>query len=342
MPNLQPISAIPPGSSVLLRMDLDVPMKDGIVADSDRLIKSLPTIHALLEKKCVIVVIGHIGRPNGMEEKYSLKPVFAELMSLVQKDTKEALHSMFIEDITDETRFVKAIQENNFVCLENLRYWKGEEENDPQFLKQMTKNVDWYVDDALAVAHRRHRSIMLYKEMRTAYGIAFIDEVHKLMKIVHDPQHPVTVILGGAKKDKLSYVDGLLPIVDHILIGGKLPMLIDATADMKNPKIYIAGLNEKRLDLSDGDMAIFKEVISSSKMIVWAGAMGLFEDPTDRIGTETIARAVVESHAYTVLAGGDTEASVSNLGQEKEIDCIASGGGMMLELLTHGTLPAWE
>ena len=343
IPHLRPISEIPDGSRVLLRMDMDVPILDGQVTDTRRLVKSLPTIHLLLEKKCVIVVMGHIGRPEGIDKKYSLLPVFTTLISLVKKDTHMEIQDTFVTDIESDSALNDAVQHNTIIGLENVRFWKGEEANDPNFLHQIVQKTDWYVDDAISVAHRKHRSMMLHHEMQTAYGIAFIEEVTKLMKVIHDPRHPITVILGGAKKDKLSYVEGLISKVDNILIGGKLPTCIEQKEDMeKNPKIHIASLNENHLDLSASDIAVFTKIIASSQMIVWAGAMGFFEDPAYRHGTEAIAQAVVSSGAYTVLAGGDTEASVSHLGQEKHIDCIASGGGVMLELLTKGTLPAWE
>jgi phosphoglycerate kinase len=343
IPHLRPVSEIPNGSKVLLRMDMDVPMKDGKVTDVRRLVKSVPTIHILLEKKCVIVIMGHVGRPEGVDKKYSLLPVFTKLISLIKKDMQMEIHDIFVEDIENDGMLDKALQQNNIIGLENVRFWKGEETNDPNFLHQIIEKTNWYVDDAISVAHRKHRSMMLHHVMQTAYGIAFIEEVTKLMKIIHDPRHPITVILGGAKKDKLSYVEGLVSKVDDILIGGKLPTLIEHKENMeKNPKVHIASLNENQLDLSVDDIAVFTKIIASSQMIVWAGAMGLFEDPAYRFGTESIAQAVVSSGAYTVLAGGDTEASVSHLGQEKQIDCIASGGGVMLELLTKGTLPAWE
>lgn len=334
-PLLRPVSEIPAGMTVLLRMDLDVPMENGKVADTDRLKKSLPTIQALLEKQCTIILLGHLGRPKGIDPKFSLKPVFAKLVSLLKNEIRTA----FVEDIENEEVIDDAIKNNTVICLENLRFYKGEEENDPKFLQALVKKASWFVNDAFAVAHRRHWSIMLFARMQTAYGIAFIDEVKKIIHVIHDPLRPLTIVLGGAKEDKLSYLPGLEIIADHILIGGKLPLLagVAPTSD----KILIATLNEEKKDLSVKDIEQFTAILHDSKTIVWAGAMGMFEDPIYQKGTVEIAKAVVTSGAYTILAGGDTEASVSNLGEEKKINLIASGGGVMLELLTKGTLPAW-
>jgi phosphoglycerate kinase len=225
---------------------------------------------------------------------------------------------------------------NQIVFLENLRFWKGEESNDPDFLKGLIEVTQFYVNDAISVAHRKHRSIMLYKNLPGFYGLAFIDEIEKILKVIEDPKRPLTVILGGAKEDKLKYLKELEKIADNILIGGKLPQLIGEN------NVIVANLREDGFDLSDEDINQFKEIIANSGMIVWAGAMGWFEKTDCKKGTLEIARAVAESPAYKIIAGGDTGASIKNLGLLDKIDLIASGGGVMLELLAKGRLPAWE
>ncbi|MFH0749952.1 MAG: phosphoglycerate kinase [Candidatus Gottesmanbacteria bacterium] len=338
MPYLRPVSEIPVGSRVLLRMDFDVPMENGRVVDVDRLIKSLPTIQRLLENHCVVVLIGHMGRPEGIDLQYSLKPVFTELVSLIREKEDVEIHETFVEDIKNDAVIEMAFQNNNIICLENLRFFKGEEENDPEFLNTIAAKTTWFVNDALAVSHRQHRSIMLHKIMQTAYGIAFIDEVTKLMSVIYNPCRPLTVILGGVKEDKLSYLPKLISIADYVCIGGKLPTFI---SQAQEANVYVAGLREDGLDLSDEDIEKFKTYISLSKTIIWSGALGYFEKEDAKKGTREIAKALGESTAYTIIAGGDTEASVSDIGVEDKITLIASGGGMMLELLTKGTLPAW-
>ncbi len=339
LPILPSISEIPEKSRVIVRMDMDVPIKDGQVTDLDRLKKSVPTIVQLLDKECSIIFLGHVGRPKGKDQQWSLRPVYNALRSLIQHPSLN--RDIFIEDITDEIVIKQALVDHNILFLENVRFWEEEEQNSPEFLLSVVHNADWYVNDALAVSHRRHRSIMLHHELPTAYGLAFISEVSKLMHVVENPTHPVTIILGGTKKDKLTYINDLKKIADHILIGGKLPHLLPS--DMQITDTFcIAALQDNGFDLNDHDIEVFTSIIKQSKTIIWAGAMGFFENPMYKKGTEQIARAVVASGAYTILAGGDTEASVSDLGEEKKINVIASGGGMMLELLTKKTLPAWE
>ena len=329
--NLQSVVEVPENSKVILKMDLDVPMKDGKVQDEDRLKKTLPTIKLLLDKHCRICIIGHLGRPKGNEPLLSLYPVYQTLISLIEGYQKTTIRHQFIKDI-------ESFESYDVTVLENLRFCPEEEENDPEFLRPLVSLANVYVNDALATSHRKHRSVMLFKELSAYYGLAFISEVEKILIVVHNPQKPITIILGGAKEDKLSYVPQLVSIADHILIGGKLPLFISKTQE---EEIYVACLREDGLDLSDADIEKFKSYISLSKTVIWSGALGFFEKEDARKGTLEVARAIGNSDAYTIIAGGDTEASVSHIGVEDKIKLIASGGGMLLEFLTKGTLPAW-
>ncbi|MBP9817493.1 phosphoglycerate kinase [Candidatus Shapirobacteria bacterium] len=340
---LRSVNEVLPETKVILKLDLDVPMNDGVVMDDSRLSKSIPTIKLLLEKNCQIAIIGKLGRPDGHDPKLSLKPVYLELMSMLEPNGENLTESVFVEDVGNFEKLDTALAKNQIVFLENLRFWKGEENNDPDFLEHLTEICQFFVNDALAVSHRKERSNMLFKELPGFYGLAFIDEVNKILKVIDNTQSPLTVVLGGAKADKLDHLTDILNIADNVLIGGKLPLLI--TNDqllITNEKIKIAKLREDTFDLSEEDVSSFKKIIGESKMIVWAGAMGWFEKEGCKRGTEEIARAVAESNAYKIIAGGDTGASIKDLGLEDKIDLVASGGGVMLELLTKGTLPAWE
>ena len=208
----------------------------------------------------------------------------------------------------------------------------------------MEKYVSVFVNDAFAVAHRKNASIILHREMETYYGFSFVEEVEKISQILDEEERPMTIILGGAKEDKVKYIDDLIKIADHILIGGKLPKLIMPNDQflMSNEKVKIAKLREDGLDLSDEDIEKFIEIISRSKTIIWSGAMGLYEQENCRFGTQKIAAAVANSHGQKIIAGGDTSASIKDLGLKDKIDFICSGGGVMLEMLVKGDLPAWN
>lgn len=336
--NLRSVEQILPETRVILRMDLDV-----AEGDNSRLEKSIPTIKLLLGKKCKIAIIGHKGRPDGKDEKLSLRPVYLDLMSLLEPDGENLIESVFIEEVSDKEKIDQALSSNQIVFLENLRFWKGEENNDPDFLKGLTEVSQFYINDAFAVAHRKHRSIMLYKNLPAFYGLAFVDEANKIAKILEEPKRPLVIVLGGAKEDKLKYLEVLAKTADKILIGGKLPKLMtNYELRITNEKIEIAKLRDNGYDLSEEDIDNFKKIIEGAGMIVWAGAMGWFEKEDCQKGTLEIAKAVANSSAYKIIAGGDTGASIKNLGLNEKIDLVASGGGVMLELLAKGTLPAWE
>jgi phosphoglycerate kinase len=334
--NLRPVSEVLPESRVILRMDVDVSIKDGVVVDNSRLKKSISTIKILLAKNCKIAVIGDMGRPTGPDPKMSLKPVYLELMSMLEAE-ENLVENIFVEDVNNRERLDLSLARNQIVFLENLRFWKGENDNDPEFLKDLKEMCQFFVNDAFAKAHRVQRSTMLFKEMPSFYGVDFVEEATKIGQIVEHPEHPLTIVLGGAKEDKLSYVDDLQKIADKVLIGGKLPKL--------NPQLnncVVAKLRDDGLDLSDEDIKIFVEQINSSKMIIWAGALGFFEDPNCRKGTEEIAKAIANSPAFKIVAGGDTETSIRDLGLWNKIDLVCSGGGVMLEFLAKGKLPTWN
>jgi phosphoglycerate kinase len=180
--------------------------------------------------------------------------------------------------------------------------------------------------------------------MPAFYGLSFTEEVDKIEALVKNPERPLTVVLGGAKKDKLDYLEGLLNLADRILIGGKLPKLMsNDQVLMSNEKIKVAELREDGLDLSEKDIESFVASINSSKTVVWAGAMGFFEDENSKKGTEEIAKALINSQArYKVIAGGDTSAAVRGLRLEEKIDYVSSGGGVMLEFLTKRKLAAFN
>lgn len=334
--NLRSLEEILPQTKIALRLDLDLPFSGNQITDNSRLVKSLPTIKFLLEKNCKIVILGHRGRPEAIDESLSLRPVYLELMSLLEPNGESFIESIFLPEINFE-QIDQALASNQIVFLENLRFWAGEENNDQNFLNSLTALCQAYVNDAFAVAHRSHASVTLWQKLPAFYGFSFLEEYSHLEKLLSSA-HPLTLILGGAKEDKLKQLDKLLPLCDQILIGGKLPQF----SIQANPKISIATLTPDTFDIDDSSITKFSEIISSSKTIIWAGVMGYYEDPKYRNGTEKIAAAIAQSSAYKVVAGGDTSASVINLNLKDKFDFICSGGGVLLEFLANRDLPAWR
>ncbi len=337
---LRSIEEIKDGINVVLRMDTDLPFDGEKVLDNSRLRKSVPTIRYLLDKNCKIVILGHRGRPTGQDPSLSLRPVYVELMALLESDGQNTIESVFVDDIKDEQKIGLALLNNQIIFVENLRFWNEEDVGDTSLFEVIKKHVFVLVNDAFAVAHRKNASIILHREMETYYGFDFVEETEKIGRILENEQRPMTVILGGAKEDKMKYLTELSQKADYVLIGGKLPRLRPTGYDGQS-KIIWAGLRSDGLDLSDEDISKFNEIISSSNTVIWAGAMGLYEEENSRNGTQKIAMAVANSPGYKVVAGGDTSASIKDLGLKDKIDFICSGGGVMLEMLVKGDLPAW-
>lgn len=337
---LRSIEEIKDGINVVLRMDTDLPFEGEKVLDNSRLRKSIPTIRYLLDKNCKIVVLGHRGRPTGQDPSLSLRPVYVELMSLLESDGQNTIESVFVDDIKDEQKISLALLNNQIVFVENLRFWAEEDAGDTSLFEVIKKQVFILVNDAFAVAHRKNASVILHREMETYYGFDFVEETEKIGIILENEQRPIVVVLGGAKEDKMKYLSELTQKADNILIGGKLPKLINPEGI--NEKILVAKLRDDGLDLSDEDINTFSEIINSSNTVIWAGAMGLYESENSRNGTQKIAMAVANSPGYKIVAGGDTSASIKDLGLKDKIDFICSGGGVMLEMLVKGDLPAWN
>lgn len=338
--NLKPVSEIPERTRVVLRIDTDLPIENGQILSNERLVKSIPTIRYLLEKGCRLVILGYRGRPEGHDENLTLKQVYLELMSLLEGG-ENMIESVFVEDVNDSEKIDTALAVNQIVFLENIRFWPEEDANDQDFLQDLVEITQAFVFDAMAVAHRKQTSITLHKRLPTFYGLSFIREMGVMEKLVEGKKHPLVIVLGGAKEDKLSHLSELKSVADKILVGGKLPKVID-TKEFGDAKLEIAELREDGLDLSETDINKFTEQINSANTIVWVGAMGKYEDENCRKGTEEIAKAVANSSAYKVIAGGDTGASIESLGLKDKIDFICSGGGVLLEYLTKRRLPAWE
>jgi len=341
MKELNSVKNIGEDKVVILRMDLDLPINNGEILDNSRLRKSIPTIKLLLARKNKIVIIGHLGRPQNNDKSLSLKPIYLDLIEILERECGgDCVSNVFVDDIKDEEKLKQAISENEIIFVENLRFYEEEESGNTTLFSELKKYGSVFVNDAFAVAHRKAASIILHREMETFYGLSFVEESEKIGNILD--KENLVIVLGGAKEDKLKNLEQLSKIADYVLIGGKLPKLVDRSSMIDRRNILVAELRKDGLDLSDEDIEKFKEKINGAKTIVWAGAMGFYEKEDAQKGTEEIARAIANSNSYKIIAGGDTAASIAKLGLKDKIDFVCSGGGVMLEFLTKGSLPAWE
>jgi phosphoglycerate kinase len=322
------------GKSVLARVDFNVPLEDGRVADDTRIRAALPTIHLLLERGAgELRLCSHLGRPKGEDPAFSMKPVEKHLRELV-----------------DDERIS---------VLENTRFHLGETKNDPGFARELADGSDLYVNDAFGSAHRAHASTEAIAHLLPAYaGLLLERELDELGALLEDPARPYVAVLGGAKvEDKIGVLDALSQRADVLLIGGKmaeevspgdkrlLPVDVVAAAafepDAESKVVEVGEVPEGWLGLDIGPRTseAFAVRIADAKTVFWNGPMGVFEWPRFANGTKAVAEAVASSPAHTVVGGGDSVRAVEELGLADRIDWISTGGGASLELLEGKELP---
>jgi len=208
------------GKRVLVRADLNVPVENGVVTDATRIDRVAPSITELADKGAKLILLSHFGRPKGRDAKNSLKPVVAELAHVIKRPVK------FADDCIGETaeQAVAELRPGNILCLENTRFYPGEENNDPEFAKALAKLGDIYVNDAFSVSHRAHASTEGIAHLLPAYaGRTLQTELDALVKALEHPDRPLTAIVGGAKvSTKLDLLGNLLRKVDVLIIGGAM------------------------------------------------------------------------------------------------------------------------
>jgi len=204
---------------VLLRVDLNVPIKDGTITETSRIEKIIPTIKLLIEKEAKIIILSHIGRPKGkVIREMSLEPISKKLASLLNKEI------LFNNKLINENTIseVNKITNGSIMMLENIRFNEGEELNDKEFAKKISNLGDLYVNDAFSVSHRSHASVeSITKYIPSYYGLQITEEINALKKITSEIKKPVTLIIGGSKiSTKIKIINNLIKKFNNIIIVG--------------------------------------------------------------------------------------------------------------------------
>jgi phosphoglycerate kinase len=208
------------GKRVLVRVDLNVPVENGVVTDGTRIERMAHAITEIADKGAKVILLSHFGRPKGRDQKNSLKPVAAEVAHIIKRPVK------FVDDCIGDVaeRAVAAMKNGDIVCLENTRFHPGEENNDPAFVAALAKLGDIFVNDAFSVSHRAHASTAGLAHVLPAYaGRTLQAELEAFEKVLDKPARPLTAIVGGAKiSTKLDLLGHLLNKVDVLIIGGAM------------------------------------------------------------------------------------------------------------------------
>jgi phosphoglycerate kinase len=327
------------GKRVLVRVDFNVPLEDGRVADDTRIRAALPTLELLLERGAQEVVLcSHLGRPKGADAAYSLKPVEEHLRTL--------------------------LDDERIRILENTRFHPGETANDAAYASELAAHGDVYVNDAFGAAHRAHASTEAVARMLPSYaGLLLERELQELARLLEAPVPPFVAVVGGAKvDDKIGVLASLAERADTILVGGKmaseaaalarldsgrLELPVDAVAAREfapDAEARVVGVDDVpdgwlALDIGPATRARFVECIAAARTVFWNGPMGVFEWARFAEGTRVIAEAVASADAHTVVGGGDSVRALEELGLADGVDWVSTGGGASLELLEGKDLP---
>jgi phosphoglycerate kinase len=242
------------GKKVIVRVDLNVPMKDGTITEVSRIVKILPTIKLLIEKEAKIIILSHIGRPNGkIVNGMSLKPISKKLSDLLN------VKVLFNENEINDQTFteIDKIPDSSVMMMENIRFYEGEEKNEKSFSKKISKLGDIYVNDAFSCSHREHSSIEgITKYIPSYCGLQFVEEINALKKITSKITRPITCIIGGSKiSTKIKIISNLIKNFDNIIIVGGM-----GNAILKN-----TGINIGKSVCDDGYKDLVEEILTKSK-----------------------------------------------------------------------------
>lgn len=309
------------GKNVLLRADLDVPIKDGRVENSFRLEALLPTLKLCLANARRTCLVGHLGRPEGVDPEFSLAPVLEELKRLLNEPI-----SFIVSGYSPGECWTG---ESPLSLMENLRFDPREEKLDRGFGELLSTDADLYVYEAFA-NYRPSTSLQIIPELLPTYaGLRFEMEVSTLRQALDNPKHPTLLLASGAKLDKLEILKSIMPKFDRALLGGKFASPNHLTTD--------------GLDMNEEATSLFVQAVSEAQTVVLNGPLGYYEDGQHAKATQEVFQALKNSSALTILGGGDTLVAIPALGfSYTDFSFISTGGGAMLEFLATGSHPLFK
>ncbi|WP_444943069.1 phosphoglycerate kinase [Microbulbifer sp. ZKSA006] len=365
------------GKRLLIREDLNVPIKDGRVTSDARIRAALPTIKAAIDAGAKVLLMSHLGRPTEGEyaEEFSLAPVAAHLGELLGRDVA----------LVKEWRDGVELADGDVALLENVRFNSGEKKDDETLAQAYAQLCDIFVMDAFGTAHRAQASthgVAKFAPVACA-GPLLAAELDALEKALAEPARPLVAIVGGSKvSTKLTVLESLADKVDQLIVGGGIAntflaasgkpvgkslcehdLLDTAKALMQKCDIPLptdvvtgkefsesAAAESKSADAVVEDDMIFdigpkssaqlEEILNSAKTIIWNGPVGVFEFDQFGGGTEHLSKAIAASAAFSIAGGGDTLAAVDKYGIADKVSYISTGGGAFLEYVEGKKLPA--
>ena len=366
------------GKRVLIREDLNVPVKNGEVTSDARIRASLPTIELALKAGAKVMVMSHLGRPTEGEynEEFSLQPVANHISKLLDREVplvKDWLEGGF------------EIAEGELVLLENVRFNVGEKKDNEDLSQKMAALCDVYVMDAFGTAHRAQASthgVAKFAQVACA-GPLLAGELEALGKALDNPARPLAAIVGGSKvSTKLEVLTALSDQVDQLIVGGgiantflaaagkpvgkslcehdlipvaqdlmekvNIPMPVDVvvakefaeTAEATVKSVDDVAEDDMILDIGPESAKNLAELLKDAGTVIWNGPVGVFEFDQFGEGTKTLSLAIAENQGFSIAGGGDTLAAVDKYDIADKVSYISTGGGAFLEFVEGKKLPA--
>jgi len=361
--------------NLVIRVDMNVPIKDGTVVDNTRIIACMPTIKFALENNAKVLLITHLGRPTegSFEEQFSLKPLVKELSRILECKV-DLVDSLDSSEIFNSS--------SNVQILENIRFFAGEKTNSNELGKALGNLGDIYVFDAFGTSHREQSSThsAIVHSNSACAGILLEKEIKALTKALNESKNPYTAIIGGSKvSTKLELIKNINTKADHIIVGGGIAntfikaaghemgislfeesMLHIAKDLLKDGKIILPetvvtsktfegdDIQEKNIaEVRENEMILdqflneeIESIISSSRTILWNGPLGVFENKYFSRGTEQLSNSIAKSDAFSIAGGGETLTAINKFINKDDVSYCSTGGGAFLEFMEGKDLPS--
>ena len=361
--------------NLVIRVDMNVPIKDGTVVDNTRIIACMPTIKFALENNAKVLLITHLGRPTegSFEEQFSLKPLVKELSRILECKV-DLVDSLDSSEIFNSS--------SNVQILENIRFFAGEKTNSNELGQALSNLGDIYVFDAFGTSHREQSSThsAIVHSNSACAGILLEKEIEALTKALNESKNPYTAIIGGSKvSTKLELIKNINTKADHIIVGGGIAntfikaaghevgislfeesMVHIAKDLLKDGKIILPetvvtsktfegdDIQEKNIaEVRENEMILdqflneeIESIISSSRTILWNGPLGVFENKYFSRGTEQLSNSIAKSDAFSIAGGGETLTAINKFINKDDVSYCSTGGGAFLEFMEGKDLPS--
>ena len=359
---------------VLIRLDYNVPIEDGIIVNDFRIRQTYDTLNSLLDHNNKLIIASHLGRPTegSYDESLSLKPICEHLSSKLNKKIQ------FIKSINDKIDFT----DYDIAMLENVRFNIGEKKCDPKLSQTIASLADIFVFDAFGVSHRSECTTTgVTNYLQTVAGLNIRYEIETINKLINDKSRPMTIIISGAKvSTKIVLINKLLSKCDHMILGGGIlntflkakgcevgnslleeGSVRDAAKILKSdfadkiifPSDFtcetadgIANVESSRIsrndtiyDLGNDSINEIKNIVRKSVSVFWNGPLGYVEKEPFNKGTEELAKVIADHNCFSIVGGGDTLPIIENLKLQNDYSCLSTGGGSLLTYLEGGSLP---